>query len=300
MGIWLTKHRSLNDNEFHMSMSCLQVCIGGKCNGIVFKKASYLFSDVFVQHDGNKMNTSKHNTKLHDSTDNMAANLNRLEEGLMELKNILISQQEEHIKFIQRKVVSLRQILNMFQMLRDGGHYSRSIASFIKMNQKFGNGLVSIILNTLKNTTNTEISMLSQMLKTLDLTLKNKIDLKHHIEKRSYFGACWKGQTLHVKKLFLTAKTNQSPILESIKQHNITYYFSGNLRTKSLVVNQFKSILKPVSRLERTRRSGFLQTQNRKKIVAKSINNFEWEKLVNYVYRKGANTRINGNTIAIF
>lgn len=283
-----------------MSMSCLQVCIGGKCNGIVFKKTSYLFSNVFVQHDGNKMNTSKHNTKLHDSTDNMTANLNHLEEGLMEMKNILISQQEEHIKFIQRKVVSLRQILNMFQMLHDGGHYSSSIASFVKMNQKFGNGLVSIILNTLKNTTNTEISMLSQMLKTLDLTLKNQIDLKHHIEKRSYFGACWKGQTLHVKKLFLTAKTNQSLILESIKQHNITYYFSGNLSTKSLMVNQFKSILKPVSRLERTRRSGFPQTQNRKKIVAKSINNFEWEKLVNYVYRKGANTRINGNTIAIF
>lgn len=293
VGIWLKKHRTdVDDFTERRTLSCLQVCLGTECNGIVFRRSSH---ELFVQHDGEKLHSSTQNQtmnrKVHNSKDNTVIRLNRIGETLMELKNFLISQQGEYVTPIQRKVVSLKKILDMFQLLREGRYYSSKVASVVKIKQSTENHLASVVLSADKKYKKPEISILTNMLKEIDLKLKNQIALKHQISKRSFNGTfSWKLQSLRVNKIYLRDETKQNFIFKSFNKRNSINHFNGMLRIENLTVNRFRKDHK----IDSKRKRSVLPGQYRQMIVVKSINNFNWEKLVTRIYRKRGNTLING------
>lgn len=293
MGIWLNKHRTdVDDSTERRTLSCLQVCLGTECHGIVFRRSSH---ELFVQHDGKKIHSSTQNQtinrKVHDLKDNTLMRLNRIGENLMELKNFLISQQGEYVTPIQRKVVSFKKILDMFQLFREGRYYSSKVASVVKIKQSTENHLASITLSADKKYKKPEISILLNMVEEIDLKLKNQIALKHQISKRSFNGTLsWKLQSLCVNKIYLRDETERNLIFKSFNKLNSINHFNGMLRIENLIVNRFRKDHKIDSKWKRS----VLPAQYRQMIVVKSINNFNWEKLVTRIYRKKENTLING------
>lgn len=293
MGIWLNKHRTdVDDSTERRTLSCLQVCLGTECHGIVFRRSSH---ELFVQHDGKKIHSSTQNQtinrKVHDLKDNTLMRLNRIGETLMELKNFLISQQGEYVTPIQRKVVSFKKILDMFQLFREGRYYSSKVASVVKIKQSTENHLASITLSADKKYKKPEISILLNMVEEIDLKLKNQIALKHQISKRSFNGTLsWKLQSLCVNKIYLRDETERNLIFKSFNKLNSINHFNGMLRIENLIVNRFRKDHKIDSKWKRS----VLPAQYRQMIVVKSINNFNWEKLVTRIYRKKENTLING------
>lgn len=293
MGIWLNKHRTdVDDSTERRTLSCLQVCLGTECHGIVFRRSSH---ELFVQHDGKKIHSSTQNQtinrKVHDLKDNTLMRLNRIGETLMELKNFLISQQGEYVTPIQRKVVSFKKILDIFQLFREGRYYSSKVASVVKIKQSTENHLASITLSADKKYKKPEISILLNMVEEIDLKLKNQIALKHQISKRSFNGTLsWKLQSLCVNKIYLRDETERNLIFKSFNKLNSINHFNGMLRIENLIVNRFRKDHKIDSKWKRS----VLPAQYRQMIVVKSINNFNWEKLVTRIYRKKENTLING------
>lgn len=293
LSIWLNERRTIHPNKVEIKLDCLTLCTGENCKG--FTKNTHSLYEAIIPENikTNSVGHSLRTENIYEARDSTMKRLSHIAETIAELKNGLSSQQEEHIIPIRQKILNLRTILDLMEMFVHGSHNkSKSIiGKNIGMKANIENTIKKIVVNMpiLPN-------LLSQRLKVFTSKLKDRTKNKRNIKKRSMnYVDEWNGQNLYVNKLILKNSVrnfNEELFVERSSIHQM----NGNISTNRLMIRNLKEKSSKIlnTMQKRENRENTLPPTNLLKIVAKSINNLNWESFLKFVYRKGVNEALKG------
>lgn len=209
--IFVVKTRALARKKFHLKLMCLYVCLDPKeCQGVTFSLTNRL---IFEKYEAPKLNSSavERVTNAYDTKDKVMLKLHQIRDVLTDLKNHLVSDQEQYLNAMHIKIDNLKKIMNIVKVLRDGAPIKGDVmATKITFKPNSKNFVGTVILNSESVDETRNITALSQHLKNVNENIKGLLAKQRYVIKRSLNESShWFGKGLRVKKLFL--KSAQHP-----------------------------------------------------------------------------------------
>lgn len=200
---FVIKTKPLAAKQFTLTLLYVYACLHEHgCAAPTFTMISHpLFEELTI---GKPMSTNKPFDKIHVTQDKIAENLHHIENILTDLKNHLVSQQEEYLKPIQSKTNNLRKIVNVIEQLSGGIRLSGDLVARKVRLSRPGNAVGMVTLTSGDATQSKNISTLYREMKQVNETVHAQMSAARAITKRSPADAeSWSGDFLHVKRLYL-------------------------------------------------------------------------------------------------
>lgn len=188
-----------------LELVCIHVCLHANgCNTPTITISNY---PLFVEYNNSKPLTSAIQSfdKIHKIYDKVIENAHRIEYVLTDLRNQLLSQNDEYLKPIQNKVNHLHNILSIVENINKGIEISGDVAAKNVRISNMGNAMNTIVLNNNNFTRSKNISTLYTEMKAMIETAHIRDDIRDRSKiKRSVVAAKnWAGQFIHVNRLYL-------------------------------------------------------------------------------------------------
>lgn len=242
------------------------------------------------------------------TSDDIAVQLNRIKELLIDLRSHLISENEQFIRPMRSKIVAMKEALRMRQALQNGTIGPEPISIFcsqVKMSAAPNETTVdAILLNADQNHMDTSLAETYKRLMKINANPPTRAKRSNGFEETihvrrltilsenhpfkgwaSFFLFIQSG--LHYYKRFLLSILG---VLLKNSPSNV-YHLNGKIKTHTLRVNRVSG---PEPTAAPTDSIVGDPGNIHSRIEVKSINGADWDSFVSSLYRKGRNTPING------
>lgn len=211
-----------------LELVCIHVCLRANgCNTPAFTISNY---PLFVEYNIGRPLTSAIQSfdKIHKIYDKVIENAHHIEYILTDLRNQLISHNEEYLKPIQTKVNHLHNILSIVENINKGIQMSGDVVAKKVRVSNMGNTMNTIVLNNNNFTGNKNISTMYKEMKTIVEAARIRNSPERTKTKRSPVAPeNWSGQFIHVSRLYLRGK-HQFESTKSAFSHSINYFIQSN------------------------------------------------------------------------